>query len=391
MAQVRLGQSIRNAIAEARPEGLTADVYPPIAEAGADRRAKTAPGRSGSPGPARADLERTLIDVRSELARLGALCQSLRDEILMLGDATDLVRRDVAALREAGRAQAAASWERFDELEIKTRPLIPFDDESWAVRLRDGYAMLPRSEPMFTVMVANAPSGGLEAGTRQVLKALIEPGMVVADVGANVGLLTLACAVATGPTGRVHAFEPEAGPRAQLVKTLRLNGLTWIEVHDCAVGARSERGLFNVSPVIGHSSLYPLPAEEVASGRQETVNVVALDDLLPAGARLDVVKIDVEGAELDVIAGMQRLLSDNADLAIVAEYGPSHLARIGVDPADWFAAFAAHGFETFAIEEPWGVCRPVALADLVGVESVNLAFVRQAGAARDRLPRDAPE
>ena len=91
--------------------------------------------------------------------------------------------------------------------------------------LAGGYAMMPRSEPTFTLMLANAPSGGLEAGTRRVLQALIDPGMTVADVGANVGLLTLACARAVGPAGQVHAHEPEPGPRRQLEKTCALNGL----------------------------------------------------------------------------------------------------------------------------------------------------------------------
>jgi FkbM family methyltransferase len=334
-----------------------------------------------------------LIDVRSELGRVGALCQSLRAEILLLEDATDLVRRDVAALRHDLSLQQdqiesarASIWRRCDELEIKVRPMVPFDDDSWAIRLAEGYAMVPRSEPYFAVMVANAGSGGLEPGTRQILKALIEPGMVVADVGANVGLLTLACAFATGPAGRVHAFEPETGPRAQLAKTLKLNGLSWVEMHDCALGVRTEPRPFHVSPIIGHSSLYPLPPAEAAAGRDETVLMRALDDVLGPGAALDVVKIDVEGAELDVLAGMAGLLEANADIALVAEFGPSHLHRVGIAPDTWFAAFAAHGFEVWAIDEAAGVCRRVAPEDLMEVSSVNLAFVRPEGSARSRLP-----
>jgi len=274
---------------------------------------------------------------------------------------------------------------RFDELDIKVRPLIAFDETSYAVRLRDGYAMVPRQEPIFAVMVANASSGGLEPGTRRVLTALIQPGMGVADVGANVGLLTLSCAVATGPSGKVFAFEPEAGPRAQLEKTLKLNGLRWVEVFDQAAGALTEERTFHISPVIGHSSLYALPQEDGA-GRDVTVQVSRLDDIIGPDQRLDVVKIDVEGAELDVLAGMDRLLRENPDLAIVAEYGPSHLARIGLTPKSWFDAFKKAGFQAYAIEEPTGVCRRVSPADLVDVVSINLAFVRPKGAAKTRLP-----
>lgn len=83
--------------------------------------------------------------------------------------------------------------------------------------------------------------------------------------------------------------------------------------------------------MIGHSSLYALP-EEDGVGRDITIEVTRLDDIIGPDQRLDVVKIDVEGAELDVLAGMDRLVQENPDLAIVAEYGPSHLERVGVTP-----------------------------------------------------------
>jgi FkbM family methyltransferase len=276
---------------------------------------------------------------------------------------------------------------RLDELEIKVRPLIDFDEESYAVRVRDGYVMLPRSEPLFAVMVVNAMSGGLEPGTRLVLQALIQPGMGVADVGANVGLLTLACAFATGPSGRVYAFEPEAGPRAQLLKTVKLNGLSWVEVSDLAVGGQSGPASFHISPIIGHSSLFPLPSEEHDAARTVQVEVTRLDDAIPRNARLDVVKIDVEGGELDVLRGMSRLLADNPDIALVAEFGPSHLQRLGIDPGAWLAAFAQVGLTPYLITEPTGLCRPITQADLKDVMSVNLAFVRPGGAAQGRLPQ----
>ena len=401
MAQVRLGRSIRNAIAGAQPERLVADIYPPVTSPPEGQAKPTRlvrrPGARRDQG-VQAGLGRQLADIRAAIAQLGARSSSVADGMLTLRDALDLVRRDLNAQSDALKLQEehieaarASIWRRCDELEIKVRPMIPFDDESWAVRLMDGYVMISRAEPTFLVMVANAGSGGLEPGTRRVLRSLIEPGMAVADVGANVGLLTLACALAAGPTGRVHAFEPEAGPRSQLAKTVKLNGLHWVEIRDCALGAKSERRLFHVSPVIGHSSLYPLPQAEVAEGRDETISVMALDDVLPRGSALDVIKIDVEGAELDVLAGMGRLLEENPDIAVVAEFGPSHLRRVGIDPVAWFDAFAAQGFETWAIDEPSGVCRPVRPEDVADVESINLAFVRPGGKARARLSLDLAE
>lgn len=334
-------------------------------------------------------------------ARLAAILAKALTEVRGLAlRLDDLERRQGAQGEALKRLQTVAGHQtdqldtaigilgpRFDELEIKARPLIPFDQDSWAVRVADGYLMLPRAEAVFTVMVANAGSGGLEPGVRRVLQALLPPGGRAADVGANVGLLTLAMARAVGPGGRVWAFEPEARSRRQLEKTLHLNGLAQVALSEAAVSAEAGRLTFHESPVIGHSSLYALPDVEEAAATLVEVPVVRLDDVVPEDERLDLVKIDVEGAELDVLRGMERLLRANPDLAVVAEYGPSHLARVGIAPADWFAAFAVHGLEPRLIGEPDGATAATGAQALAGVESANLVFVRPGGRADGRLPR----
>lgn len=271
---------------------------------------------------------------------------------------------------------------RFDELEIKQRPLIAYDEESMAIRMRDGYVLAPRNLPTFVTMLANATSRGLEPGTGDVLRRLIRPGMAVADVGANIGLLTLVMAWATGPGGRVIAFEPEAIPRSNLEKMKYLNGLSWVEVRDQAVGEAPGRLTFHVSDIIGHSSLYALPDAEEA--RTIEVEVVRLDDVAPA-KRLDVVKIDVEGAELDVLAGMKGVIAKNPDLAIVAEFGPEHLTRVGQTPAQWFKAFGDAGFAAYMIDETTGACVKTSAKAAAKVVSANIAFVRAGGDAEKRL------
>ncbi len=271
---------------------------------------------------------------------------------------------------------------RFDELEIKARPLIHYDAESTAIRMRDGYILAPTALPTFVTMLANATSKGLEPGTGDALRRLVQPGMVVADVGANIGLLTLILAWATGPGGKVIAFEPEAVPRSNLEKMKYLNGLSWVEVRDQAVGQAPGRLTFHVSDIIGHSSLYALPEAEEA--RTVEVEVVRLDDVAPKG-RMDVVKIDVEGAELDVLAGMRGVIAKNPDLAIVAEFGPEHLKRVGQTPAQWFKAFADAGFKPYLIDEATGAAEPTGAKAAAKVVSANIAFVRAGGDAEKRL------
>lgn len=302
------------------------------------------------------------------------------------GDRIEILatRIDAIGQRAANAAESipVLFGPRFDEIEIKQRPLIAYDDESMAIRMRDGYVMAPRNLPTFVTMLANATSKGLEPGTGDVLRRLVRPDMVVADVGANIGMLTLVMAWATGPTGRVYAFEPEAVPRSNLEKMKYLNGLSWVEVRDQAVGAEAGQLTFHVSDIIGHSSLYALP--ETEGSREIQVEVVRLDDVAPA-KRMDVVKIDVEGAELDVLAGMSGLIARNKDLAIVAEFGPEHLKRVGQTPAQWFKAFADAGFKPYMIDEATGAAAPTNAKAAAKVISANIAFVRAGGDAEKRL------
>lgn len=334
-------------------------------------------------------VDRSQEDSRRRLVALEALA---RDEELRANASESRLLARIGELEaQIGLVESRASLiaqtvgPRFDELEIKVRPLIDYDAESCAVRMADGYVMASRNDPVVLTMLADAGSGGFEPGLRQVLRRLLLPGMTAVDVGANIGLLTLACARAVGPAGLVHAFEPEPGPRSQLEKTVMQNGLAWVRVHGVAIGRSGQAGRLNVSRILGHSSLYALPDGEDAGVIE--VPILTLDKAL-AGRPAHVVKIDVEGAELDVLAGMTRTLALSPDIAVAAEYGPSHLARVGISPGDWFAAFEAHGLVAYAVEEPAGACRRLdeaGRAALQGVLSTNLVFVRPGGAAEGRL------
>ncbi len=98
----------------------------------------------------------------------------------------------------------------------------------------------------------------------------------------------------------------------------------------------------------------------------------------------------MEGAELDVLAGMPRILRTNPQIVLLAEYGPSHLVRTGVTPEQWFGAFRAEGFDAYAIDEETGACRPVAPADVAEVDSVNILFVPPYSDAARAIAQPAP-
>jgi len=272
-----------------------------------------------------------------------------------------------------------------DESAVKSRPVVHLRD-AYAVPLSDGYLFIPEEEEALLLMYAGAGAGGLEPGTRTILQAALKPGDFAVDVGASVGLHTIALARAVGPSGAVEAFEAEPRLAPYLERTLRVNGMAQVHLHNLAIGARNGTASFNVARTIGHSSLYALDGPNSVR-EQLSVRMKRLDNAVAAKSRVDLMKIDVEGAELDVLHGAGRVLTESPGCAIVAECGPSHLRRTGHTLEGWFAEFAGFGFEPYAIGEPDGMLRRLVPRWAATQHSVNVLFLRPGSAIEDRLLR----
>ena len=274
-----------------------------------------------------------------------------------------------------------------EDIALRSRGVLAVDDATFALRTYDGFVFVPRRDTMLLLMVLDAGPQGLEPGTRRVLTKVLGPGMTFIDIGAHVGLLTLAGARAVGPSGKVLAVEPVPLSFDLLSRALAINGLNRVETKCQAVGARRERCKFFVGNVLGHSSLIRSDALSTTSTIEIEVDVSPLDDLVQPGARVDLVKIDVEGAELAVLEGMTRVIADNPELAIIAEFGPSHLKANDIAPETWFSAFRERGFDAFVIDELSAECWPAGPLSLADVEFVNILFVRRNSSVLARVSR----
>jgi FkbM family methyltransferase len=265
---------------------------------------------------------------------------------------------------------------KVEDVGLRSRGALAIDDTTFALRTLDGFALIPRSDTILLLLLLDAGPEGLEPGTRRILSKILRPGMTFIDVGAHVGLLTLAGARAVGPGGKVLAIEPVPICCELLNRALAINGLQGrVEVKCQAAGARRDRCKFFVGTVLGHSSL--IREGLLSAGATEIeVDVVPLDEVVPRGERVDLIKIDVEGAELAVLEGMRRVISDSPELAIIAEFGPSHLRATQVAPEAWFSAFRNFGFDAFVIDELTAECLPASLPNLADVASVNILFAR---------------
>ena len=116
---------------------------------------------------------------------------------------------------------------------------------------------------------------------------------------------------AVGPSGRVIAFEPVPENVAAINENLALNGIDWVDVRQAAIGRESGSANLIVSDVSAFSRFGNV---SVPTGARETIEVAveSIDGLLAAGAvpQPDVIKIDVEGAEIDVLEGARQTLGD---------------------------------------------------------------------------------
>jgi FkbM family methyltransferase len=146
------------------------------------------------------------------------------------------------------------------------------------------------------------------------------------DVGAHVGMYSVAAALALGGRGRVLAFEPNPAARAQLDGNLALNGCENVLVSAAAVSDAVGETVLHV-PATPDPSFSSLEAGRFAEGEPVAVEVTTVDREVEArGLRPAVVKVDVEGGELGVVAGMERMLELRA--ALLVEVDPESGAEL---------------------------------------------------------------
>ncbi len=172
---------------------------------------------------------------------------------------------------------------------------------SLLVELEPGLFIRPLG--LSAVEVGIIRPGMFEPETVRAFAALLAPGMTVLDVGANVGLFTLVAAHGSGPPAGSHAFEPTPELAAHILRNLELNGLENVTVNEIAV-----------SDVAGRATLHLVEPDDpgensivnpVPGCRTLEVPTVTLDGYIAEHAvgRVDVIKIDIEGAEMPALRG----------------------------------------------------------------------------------------
>jgi len=172
-----------------------------------------------------------------------------------------------------------------------------------------------------------------EKSTTEIFKNVIKPGDVVLDLGANMGYFTLLAARLVGREGRVYAFEPAPLNYSLLTKNIELNGYdNVVPLQKAVSNVPGVVRLFLSDEDIGNNTIYSYGNE------REVVEVegVTLDEFFADKEHsINVIKMDVEGAEVAAISGMERIIKENKDLKIFSEFYPSLIRAMGYSPEDF--------------------------------------------------------
>jgi FkbM family methyltransferase len=196
--------------------------------------------------------------------------------------------------------------------------------------------------------------GFWERDVTDVFRKIVQPAMTVVEIGANVGYYTVIAADRIGPDGRLFAFEANPSTAAICRHNVEINGFRdRTVIVDKAVLAQGGTRKFGVlRDHAGSSSFYATAeyAAELHDGLSEIeVEAVGLDEYFARGQTVDALKIDAEGAEVEILRGARRLLADNPGVVVLLEYAPSILMRACGAVTPFWDEVRALGFNVFEV------------------------------------------
>lgn len=232
--------------------------------------------------------------------------------------------------------------------------------------------------------------GNSEPWLAELLDAYLEPGMTYFDIGAHIGQFVLMAAKRVGPTGRVHCFEAAAWTYEQLATNIKLNAhaninashnavfdeSTTVELHTCVPGKEA----FNS---IGK----PLRPDDETMSTEHVQTVVLGDYFRQHGVeKIDLIKIDVEGAEVAALSGARDMLSKPDAPPIICEVNEPALESLDESGGSLIALLRELGYGVYRFN-PQKMSLTPEDPPRRYAQTVNLIACKDAQAFTDQLSR----
>lgn len=247
--------------------------------------------------------------------------------------------------------------------------LVPRTHGPVRIRARGGLEFIVNPATAIGIESALYSDGTYEEGTLSFMEGVLREGDTFLDVGAHIGLMSLVASRCVGNSGRVFALEPEPGNFGRLVRHIEINSAVRVTPLNVAMGDRRGSGVIFDGGGSNTGSATMMPPH--SSGRIGTeVRVETIDGLCSSFKieRVRLLKIDVEGWELDVLRGASELLSGNQAPIVIIECSALHPLHGGERPDLYRILTSVNDYTVFKLargkESPSRLVRVTSVRDL---------------------------
>lgn len=179
-----------------------------------------------------------------------------------------------------------------------------------------------------------------------LLKQHIKKGDSVLDIGANIGFYATILSDLVGEKGKVHCFEPDVTNFKHLKNATA--GYKNITINNKAVGPKNETLKIYTSKSLNvdHRTYKPDVYDE-----EIEIAAINIDHYLGENNKINFIKIDIQGFEMEAMKGMMGVLRDNKEIKMISEFWPYGLRKAGSSVSDYFMLLKELGFDIFLLEK----------------------------------------
>ncbi len=219
------------------------------------------------------------------------------------------------------------------------------------LQIEEGKMILNQDDVAVSGMLA---LNSFEPYQTSLFRKELKEGMTVVDIGANIGYYSVIAGRRVGQNGKVFSFEPEPNNFSFLVKNIEVNNLKNVTASQVALS--NKLGTENLFLFAENTGSYSL-VDNRGTATSISVKTDRLDNIIKVP--VDIIKMDIEGAEYLALEGMKKLINRSPKLILMTEFFPNAIRRFGKDPLDFLKMLMNFGFDLSEINEDKKILLPI--------------------------------